>query len=219
MVRFDHVGDVAPALLVQLAPRERVLVPVDMVRYRDPTVGVDRVKYTYPNPTSGIGLSSWKYFEALDGPGTATVSTGMVGEIRLGQLQPGEPMFLHDGALLAHEATIQYRKVLLARYQLPIQNSPVAYVTAAELLGPGQYAVQCHGNVLSFTLNPGEILRCHPDALVSMERTIQYRVQIFGGPPAFPGPHYFPLMDFAGPGKIQIHSGRYQLVEPGGEGP
>ena len=219
MVRFDHVGDVSPALLIQLAPRERVLVPVDQVRYRDPTVGVDRVRYSFPNPTSSVGLSSWKYFEALDGPGTATVSTGVVGEIRLGQLAPGESIYLHDAALIAHEATMQYRKVLLATYRLPVQGTAPGYVTAAELLGPGQYATQCHGNVLSFTLKPGEVLRCHPDALVMMERSVQFRVQVFGGPPAFPGQHYFPLMDFGGPGKVQIHSGRYQLVEPGGEGP
>lgn len=218
MAAFDHVGDVAPALLVQLAPRERVLVPIDQVRYRDPTVGVDRVKYTFPNPTSFVGFRSWRYFEALDGPGTATVSTGLVGEIRLGRLAPGEPVFLHDAALLAHEATMSYRQVLLATYQLPNANQPF-FVIAAELTGPGQYAVQCQGNVLSFALKPGEILRCHPDALLSMERSVQYRVQVFGGPPSFLTGHYFPLMDLAGPGTVLIHSGRYELLEGGGEGP
>lgn len=217
MVSFDHVGDVAPALLVQLAPRERVLVPIDRVRYRDPTVGVDRVKYSYPNPTSAMGLSSWSYFEALDGPGTATVSLGVVGEIRLGRLEPGQPLFVHDAALLAHEATIQYRKVLLATYQLPNVNQPL-FVTAAEILGPGQYAMQCHGNVLSFPLKPGEILRCHPDALVSLDHTVRYRVQVFGGPPSFPATHFFPLMDLAGPGNVLVHSGRYEVTAAPSEG-
>jgi len=221
MVSFDHVGDVAPALLIQLAPKERVLVPVDLVRYRDPSVGVDRVKYTYPNPTSAAGFRSWSYFEALDGPGTATVSTGVVGEIRIGRLEANQPLYVHDAGLLAHEATMQYRRVLLASYQLPIQGAGTSYVTAAEILGPGQYAIQCHGNVLSFTLKPGETLRCHPDALVSMDHTVQYRVQIFGGLPAFPPNHFFPLLDLTGPGNVLVHSGRYEIVEPGqgaGEG-
>jgi uncharacterized protein (AIM24 family) len=218
MVSLDHVGDVSPALLVQLAPRERVLVPIDRVRYRDPSVGVDRVKYSYPNPTSAVGLPSWSYFEALDGPGTATVSTGTVGEIKLGRLEPGQPLYVHDAALICHEASIQYRKVLLASYQLPGNNNTF-YVTSAEIMGPGQYAIQCHGNVLSFTLKPGEVLRAHPDALVSFDHTVQYRVQVFGGYPSFPPQHFFPLLDLAGPGRVMIHSGRYQLVEPAGGGP
>lgn len=211
MVKFDHVGDVAPALLIQLAPKERVLVPIDRVRYRDPTVGVDRVKYSYPNPTSQVGFPSWSYFEALDGPGTATVSTGIVGEIRLGTLPAGQSVFLHDAALIAHEATMHYRKILLGSYRMPNDNN-VHFVTAAELGGPGQYALHAHGNVLSFNLKAGEILRAHPDALVSMAQGVQFRVQIFGGAPAFPTGHYFPLIDLAGPGQVLIHSGRYVLT-------
>ena len=213
MVSFDHVGDVSPALLVQLAPKERVLVPIDKVRYRDPTIGVDRVKYSFPNPTSAVSFPTWKYFEALDGPGTATVSTGLVGEIRIGKLEAGQPIFLHDATLIAHEATMQYRQVVLASYRLPGQND-IYYVTAAELAGPGQYALQCHGNVLSFTLKPGEVLRCHPDALVSLERSVQYRVQVLGGLPSFTPGHYFPLMDLAGPGTVMLHSGHYEVEPP-----
>ena len=39
-------------------------------------------------------------------------------------------------ALLCHEGTMQFRKVLLASYQIPGNNN-LFYVTAAEILEPG----------------------------------------------------------------------------------
>lgn len=207
MAKFDHVGDVSPALLVQLAPRERVMVPVDCVRYRDPTVAVDRVKYTYPNPTGRFPATLAHYFETLDGPGTATVSTGIVGEVRLGSLRAGESVFLHGGALMAHEATMQYDRVTLTSYQLP-RSVMAHYVTAARLTGPGNFAFQTHGNALTFTLKPGETVRTEPSALLSLTAGMTLRPVVFGGAPHFPPMHYFALIDVTGPGSVLVHSGR-----------
>jgi uncharacterized protein (AIM24 family) len=212
MVKMDHVGDVSPALLLQLGAGERVMVLVDSVRYRDPQIRVDRVKYTYPNPTGRFPGTLWHYFETLDGPGTATVSTGVVGEIRIGHLGPGETLLLHSGALLAHESTMGYDRVTLANYQLP-RHAVSSYLTATRLTGPGSFAFQTHGNALTFNLKPGEVIRTELHALLSLSVGMPLRVNVFGGSPHFPPMHYFPLIDVAGPGTVLVHSGRFVLAE------
>jgi uncharacterized protein (AIM24 family) len=215
VAQFDHVGDVSPALLVQLAPKERVLVQVDSVRYRDPGVAVDRAKYTFPNPTGRFPRTLWHYFETLDGPGTATVSTGTVGEIRIGQLAAGESTFLHGAALIAHEGTMGFDLVTLATYQMP-RAVVQSYLLATRLTGPGRFAFQMHGNALTFTLKPGEVIRTVPASLLMVSPGMPIRVQVVGGAPHFPPMHYFPLVDIAGPGTALVHSGRV-FYEPGGE--
>lgn len=215
MAKYDHVGDVSPALLIQMAAGERVMVPIDCVRYRDPGVHVDRVKYAFPNPTGTSFPAQWtKYFETLDGPGTATVSTGIVGEIRLGSLRPTEPYYLHAAALVGHDATLTYRQVALAAYQMPGENG-YRYLLAAELRGPGNFAYQTQGNALTMTLKAGETIRTVPHALLSFTWGVTVRVNIFGGAPNFPSMHYFPLVDITGPGTVMVHSG--EVFEGGPE--
>lgn len=215
MAKFDHVGDVAPALLIQMPQRERVMVQVDSVRYRDPGIAVDRVRYTYPNPTGRIPKTLWHYFESLDGPGTATVSNGTVGEIRVGTLAAGESVLLHGASLLAHEATLSFDLVTLASYQMP-RAIVASYLLAARLTGPGSYAFQTHGNALTFRLGPGETVRTDPHSLLSLTPGMALRVNVFGGSPHFPPLHYFPLIDVTGPGTILVHSGRV-VYSPRGE--
>jgi uncharacterized protein (AIM24 family) len=213
VAKFDHVGEVSPALLLQLAPGERVMVTVDSVRYRDPSVAVNRMKYTFPDPTGQSLIQNWHYFETLDGPGTATLSTGIVGEIRFGHLNAGEQFLLHAGALLAHEATMRYDRVVLAVYQMVNANQP-SYLTAARLIGPGSFAFQTHGNALSFNLKPGEWIRTDPEALLSISPGMPIRVTVIGGSPNFPPGHYFPIVDIAGPGTALVHSGRFLVGAP-----
>jgi uncharacterized protein (AIM24 family) len=215
VARFDHVGDVAPALLVQLAPRERVMVQVDSVRYRDPGIAVDRVKYTYPNPTGRFPRTLWHYFETLDGPGTATVSTGEVGEIRLGTLPAGQSILLHGASLVAHESTMGFELATLASYLMP-RSVLQSYLLAARLSGPGHFAYQTHGNALTFNLAAGEKVRTDPASLLSLTPGMKIEVRVFGGSPHFPPMHYFPLVDVTGPGTVLLHSGRV-LYTPGAE--
>lgn len=206
MPKFDHVGDVSPALLAQLAPRERILVLVDSVRYRDPGIAVDRFKYEYPNPTGRIPRTLWHYFETLDGPGTATISTGMVGEIRIQSLGPGESVLLHSAALLAHEASMKFDLVSLATYSMP-RSAFNHYLAAHRLTGPGTFAFQTHGNALTFTLGAGESMRTDPQSLLSMSPTVRLNVEVYGGSPHFPPMHYFPVVRVMGPGSVLVHSG------------
>ncbi|MCI4335512.1 MAG: AIM24 family protein [Thermoplasmata archaeon] len=212
-MKLDHVGDVSPALLIQLAAGERALVPVDQVRYRDPSVHVDRVKLSFPNPAGGWPLSLTRYFETLDGPGTATVSTGMVGEIRVMSLAAGESILLHHAALLAHLASMGLGIVSLAAYQLPGEQNQ-RYLEAVHLGGPGSFAIQTFGNALSFDLKPGEWLRAAPHALLALTPGMGFRLNVWGGMPQFPPNHFFPLLDIGGPGKVMVHSGEFVYEGP-----
>lgn len=216
MPKFDHVGDVSPALLAELSPGERILVQVDSVRYRDPQVAVDRFRYDYPNPTGRLPRTLWHYFETLTGPGTATMSTGMVGEIRLGKLAPGETHLFHSAALLAHEASMKYDLATLAVYPMP-RSVVNHYLLAHRLTGPGQFAFQTHGNALTFNLQQNESIRTDPHSLLSVDAQVQIKVEVYGGTPHFPPLHYFPLVRLTGPGTALVHSG-HRVYGPGREG-
>ncbi|MGI0053896.1 MAG: AIM24 family protein [Thermoplasmata archaeon] len=218
MARLDHIGDVAPALLVQMAERERVLVLIDSLRYRDPRVSIDRVKLTFPNPAGRWPPTLWRYFESLDGPGAATVSTGAVGEVRIESLPADRSYYLHGAALLAHEAAIRLRLVPLAVYQMPPQLGWVC-MEGVELTGPGTFAFQTMGNALTFHLHPGETVRCAPHAFLGMTPGVTVNVRIFGGAPGFPFNHYFPLVDLTGPGDVLVHSGEFLPPSAPAEGP
>lgn len=213
MAKYDHVGDVAPALLLQLAAGEKSLVQLDSVKYRDPTVKVDRVKLTFPNPTGQWPRTLWRYFETLEGPGSATVSSGTVGEIRTQSLGPGESMHLHHAALLGYDATMGFGLVVLAVYQIPGLQNP-SYLEAVQITGPGNYAFQTLGNALTFQLKPGEALRTVPHALLGLTPGVGVRVNVFGGLPNFPPNHYFPLIDVVGPGTVMVHSGEFFVEGP-----
>jgi uncharacterized protein (AIM24 family) len=213
MSKMDHVGDVSPALLLTLAPGEKSLVLMDSVKYRDPTVKVDRVKRTFPNPTGQWPNTLWRYFETLEGPGSATISTGMVGEIRPHTLGPGESMLLHHASLLAHDATMNFGLVVLAVYQVPGLQQP-SYLEAVMITGPGNYAYQTLGNALTFTLKPGETIRTVPHALLGLTPGVGVRVNIYGGLPNFPSNHYFPILDVVGPGTVMVHSGEFFMEGP-----
>lgn len=203
------MGDVAPALLAILNSGEKVLVPIDQVRYRDPTVKVDRVTLTFPNPVPNppLGLktlSAW--FESLEGPGSATISPGRVGEFRIMNLGPGEGYLIHHASLMALEVTVRLSEVILATYNSMRSTYP-SYFKAMLLQGPGKFAVQTRGNVLSFNLKPSETIRAPPHSVVGLKPGVQVRAQVFGGPPAFPRLHYFALVDLTGPGEVLLHSG------------
>ncbi len=208
-MKLDHVGDVAPALLAVLNTGEKVLVPIDQVRYREPTVKVDRVQLSFPNPVPNppLGLRSLSlYFESLEGPGTATVSPGRVGEFRISSLATGQAYLLHHASLMALETSVQVSEVILASYNSMRSTFPM-YFKAVLLKGPGKFAIQARGNVLSFDLKPGETIRAPPHSVVGLSPGVGVRAQVFGGPPAFPRLHYFALVDLTGPGNVLLHSG------------
>ncbi|MCI4330687.1 MAG: AIM24 family protein [Thermoplasmata archaeon] len=213
MSKMDHIGDVAPALLLQLAAGEKSLVLLDSVKYRDPTVKVDRIRRTFPNPTGQWPTQLGRYFETLEGPGSATISTGTVGEVRPQSLGAGESIFLHHASLLAHDAQMGFGLVVLAVYQVPGMQQP-SYLEAVQLTGPGNYAFQTLGNALTFQLKPGETIRTVPHALLGLSPGVGVRVNIFGGAPNFPTNHYFPLLDVVGPGTVMVHSGEFFMEGP-----
>lgn len=203
-MKFDHLGDVAPVLLVELAEGDKAVVPVGSVRYRDPSVGVDRLKLSLSNPFPGDFGPIWEYFEVLEGPGTATVSTGRIGEVRRLRLDPEESLRVHPGAILARDATTEYQLVSL-----------VNTLTLAELAGPGLVALQTRGNVLSFALAKGEKLRAPPYSVVSVSSGTHAEMQAYVGGPNLSPSHYFSVIEFTGPGTVLLHSGRFES----GEGP
>ncbi|MDE1819871.1 MAG: AIM24 family protein [Euryarchaeota archaeon] len=209
-MKFDHLGDVAPVLLLDIAEDEGAIVPIGSVRYRDPSINVDRLKLVLPRPMPGeIGNIS-EYFEVLEGPGTATVSTGRIGEVRVMELAPRQSLYLHSGAVLGRDARTDFRRVSVASYPLP-HSVDLGYFVVAQITGPGLVAFQTQGNVLSFDIAPGERIRAPPHSVVAILPGIRMKVQVYGGPPDFPPLHYFSLVEFTGPGKVLLHSGRSLL--------
>ena len=230
-LRADTVGGITPAILLTLNSGEKVLSEHGILLYMEPSVklqrrtqkslGVSRA-HLMGMHARGDNEESY-YFAEFQGPGHVTLSRDKGGDARIQQLNPQQGIRIKSGHLVAFDESVRYFPMVLARWVTQNGNEQeVHYIFADEMTGPGGLVFQGHGNVLSFQLRPGEMIRTTVHGLLAVENTVTVNLNwlvgmqmssVFGGMGMMGGlgggapGNAQPVLDLIGPGIVMVNSG------------
>ncbi|MCI4369108.1 MAG: AIM24 family protein [Thermoplasmata archaeon] len=219
-MKADTVGGITPAVLVTLAHGEKVLAAHGIMLYKETPVKVHRrtmkslgVSTAHLMGMHALGDNEESYFFAeFEGPGHVSLSRDRGGEVRIVPLAQNQSVRLRNGHLICFDESVRYYPMVLLKYQDPVPDSngnhPTRYVFADELTGPGTIVFQSYGNVLSFELKPGEMMRTSVEGLLAAAQSVQIRINwLAGAQLAGTGNIAIPVLDVVGPGMVMVHSG------------
>ena len=179
-MKIDVQGDYIPIALAQLAPGEEIYCESGLDVYMDPTIR-PQVRALTQGGVSGVvrRMMGGIPFHMLTftGPGWVAFSRFRPGEVRVLELSPNETVDVAEHSLLLATGSVRY---------------DVQYVGGTgrvgrmmgffldRLTGPGTIAVHGHGNILAFTLQPGETMQIDHGSLLLKDASVQ--VQSFNQP-------------------------------------
>lgn len=215
-MKADTVGAITPAVLVALAPGEKILAAHEIMLHMDGAVKVARktmkqlgVSRAHLMGMHARGDAEENYFFAeFEGPGNVTFSRDKGGEVRVVHLAPGQTVRLRSGHLVCFDESVRYFPMVLAHWVVQRGNDQENhYVFADELTGPGTIVFQSYGNILSFTLGPTEAIRTSPESLLLTAPSNGVQVNWLASPGMVAGGNLEPVLDVRGPGAIMVHSG------------
>ncbi len=215
-MKADTVGAITPAVLVALAPGEKILAAHEIMLHMDGAVKVARktmkqlgVSRAHLMGMHARGDAEENYFFAeFEGPGNVTFSRDKGGEVRVVHLAPGQTVRLRSGHLVCFDESVRYFPMVLAHWVVQRGNDQENhYVFADELTGPGTIVFQSYGNILSFTLGPTEAIRTSPESLLLTAPSNGVQVNWLANPGMVAGGNLEPVLDVRGPGAIMVHSG------------
>jgi uncharacterized protein (AIM24 family) len=216
-VKADTVGGITPAVLVQLGRGEKILAAHEIMLHMDGAVKVGRktmkqlgVSRTHLMGMHALGDSEESYFFAeFEGPGNVTFSRDKGGEVKILNLSQGQTVRLRSGHLICFDLSVKYYPMVVAKWQVrkPNNETENEYIFADELTGPGTIVFQSYGNILSFTLNPGEAVRTTTEGLLLTSPTNPVNVNWPQAAMGGTSPQVRPVLDVAGPGLVMVHSG------------
>ncbi len=215
-MKADTVGGITPAVLVQLRPGEKILAAHEIMLHMDGQVKLARktmkqlgVSRTHLIGMHALGDNEESYFFAeFEGPGNVTFSRDKGGEVRVLDLAQGQTVRLRAGHLICFDESVRYYPMVLAKWTVRKGNEQEnEYLFMDELTGPGTVVFQAHGNILSFTLNPGESMRTSTEALLVSSPTNPVQVNWLAANVATQVGPTRPVLDVQGPGLVMVHSG------------
>ncbi len=215
-MRADTVGGITPAVLVQLRPGEKILAAHEIMLHMDGQVKLARktmkqlgVSRTHLLGMHALGDNEESYFFAeFEGPGNVTFSRDKGGEVRVLDLAKGQTVRLRAGHLICFDESVRYYPMVLAKWTVRKGNEQEnEFIFVDELTGPGTVVFQAHGNILSFTLQPGESMRTSTEALLLSSPSTPVQVNWTNANVATQGSVARPVLDVTGPGLVMVHSG------------
>ncbi|MGI0131877.1 MAG: AIM24 family protein [Thermoplasmata archaeon] len=215
-MKAETVGAITPAVLVQLAPREKILAAHEIMLHMDGEVKIARktmkqlgVSRTHLLGMQAMGDAEEAYFFAeFEGPGNVTFSRDKGGEVRILPLAPGQTVRLRAGHLICFDETVRYNPILLARWVVQRgSEQETQHLFVDELTGPGTIVFQSYGNILTMTLKNGEGIRTSTDGLLLSSPTngVQVAWQVAGM--GVGTTSQTPVLTVQGPGLVMVHSG------------
>jgi uncharacterized protein (AIM24 family) len=216
-VQADSVGGITPAVLATLRPGEKILAAHGLMLYKEPSVTVGRktmrqlgVSMATYLAMHGRGDAEENFFFAeFEGPGHVSFSRDKGGEVRILPLPPGQTLLVREGHLICFDESVRYQPIVAVQWQVRDTNGQAEnrYVFADSLTGPGTAVFQAYGNVLSFTLKPGETIRTSTEGFLAAENTVRLQLQWQFNAQLGLGNYQVPVLHLTGPGQVMVHSG------------
>jgi uncharacterized protein (AIM24 family) len=190
-MQADSVGGITPAVLASLKPKEKILAAHGLMLYKEPQVKVGRRTMRQLGVSMGTYMSMHSrgdkeenyFFAEFEGPGHVSFSRDKGGEVRIRALAPGETLRVRESHLICFDESVKYHPTVVAQWQARDANGNTEnrYVFADALTGPGTIVFQAYGNILSFTLKPGESIRTSTESFLAAQATVGIQLQ-WGGP-------------------------------------
>ncbi|QIS10308.1 TIGR00266 family protein [Nocardia arthritidis] len=206
------IGGVMPVLEITLDPGDRLNAEAgqlswmtESIRLHTSTKGASSSLFgAVRRAASGGGLFMTEY-TAAKMPGRVAFAAKLPGHIVPVALQPGGEYLVHRHGFLC--ATADVRLALSFQRRLGAGIFGGAGFTLQKLSGSGNAWIELSGEIVPYTLAPGETLRVHPghigmfDASVDFDITIIRGVRniLFGGDGLF-------LAQLTGPGRVWLQS-------------
>lgn len=180
-MKLDLKGEFIPICLAQLDPGEEIYCEGGLLVFSDPSIQF-QIRWMTQGGIRGVVRRSLVggvpfHQHVYRGPGYAAFSRFRPGELRTLDLRPGEIIDVAEHSLLLATNSVRY---------------DTAYVPGTgrigrmigfwldRLTGPGSLVYQGHGNILMFTLAPGEVIDIDHGALLWKDASV--RVQAFNQP-------------------------------------
>jgi len=207
-VKITVQGGYVPNALTELGPGEQVYCEAGVLVYCDPTVQFHQRPFTQ----GGMGKTLKRtliggipyYLHTYLGPGYAAFSRAGPGEVRVVELAPGQAVDVAEHSLLLAGSSVQYDA-----FYIPGTGRIGRMVGfwMDRLTGPGSIAFHGHGNVLSFTLAPGEVIDIDHGALLFKDASVQVQAfnQALGGGLTGSALSYYALR-CQGPGRLFLQT-------------
>lgn len=207
-MQLEDIKGLVPTILATLEPNESLYCEHGIMLFKDPTVAVGRrtvqgggfLKTMERNTVGGIPF----FLTEFTGPGHVGLSRDGVGDIRVIELAPNEVMDIFEGSLLCAEARIPYDMIHVKGTHRP---GRIVGFWMDRLSGPGKIAIHGYGNIISFTLAPGEVITCDMGSLLYKSGSVQAvtRNLPFGG--GLLGKlESVEVLELIGPGKVALQS-------------
>lgn len=201
-------GGYIPNALVELAPGERAFCEAGVVVYQDPSITFHQKAFTQGGMAKVLKrtlIGGIPYYQhSYIGPGYAAFSRASPGEVRIVELAPGEIVDVAEHSLLLASDTVQY-DVIYVKGTGRIGRMVGFWMD--RLTGPGTIAVHGHGNILSFTLAPGETFDVDHGGVLLKDDRIQMQAfnQPLGGGLLGSAMSY-EAMRITGPGRLWLQT-------------
>ncbi len=210
-MQIDVKGDFIPSALVQLNPGEQIYCEGGLMVYSDPTIN-----FSYKWMTQGgLGQAMRRsllgglpfHQHVYTGPGYVAFSRLRPGELRVLELAPGQVVDIAEHSLLLATNTVAYETFYVKGTG---RIGRMMGFWMDRLRGPGTIVYHGYGNILKFTLKPGEATDIDHGALLLKDASVA--VQAYNQPlgSGLTGHALsFEAIRVTGPGALQL-----QTVDP-----
>jgi len=209
-------GTTMPVLEVSLEPGEQVISTHGELSWMTPNVqmsqhmsggapeGHGHLMQGLKRVLGGGGLFLTHY-AATNGPGMVTFAAKLPGHIMPTDIVPGQPYFVHRHGWLCGTPGITPSIGLQQTFRGGLWGGDGFILQKLE--GQGRAWIELSGELVHYTLAPGQTLMVHPGHVGMFEGSVQFSMTRVPGVAnvAFGGDGYF-LVALTGPGQIWLQS-------------
>jgi uncharacterized protein (TIGR00266 family) len=207
------IGSVMPVLEVTLAPGDSLIAEAGQLSWMTDSIRL----HTSTRLASSGGLlgavkraaagAGWYLTEytAAKHPGSVAFAAKLPGQIVPITLQPGVEYLVHRHGFLCGTADVRVTLTFQRRLGAGIFGG--AGFTLQRLAGTGHAWTELSGEVIQYTLAPGQTLRVHPGHIGMFDASVEFDITIIRGVRniLFGGEGLF-LATLTGPGRVWLQS-------------
>jgi len=210
-------GTTMPVLEVTLLAGEQVISTHGELSWMTPNIRMSQHMGTGPAGQRGGGLMQGlkrvvggggmflTHYEANQGPGMVTFAAKLPGHIKPIDVTPGQAYFVHRHGWLCGTPGITPSVGLQQTFRGGMWGGDGFVLQKLE--GQGRAWIELSGELVHYTLSPGQTLMVHPGHVGLFEGSVQFAItQVPGVSNVLFGGDGFHLVALTGPGQIWLQS-------------